>query len=926
MYEIDYNPKFVPSRSPKANVKTNIIHGKPNYLMKNHLTGTYYDLDELTNLVWNLVDGKRTVKQIVKEVQTQKPDVKEQTVLETLLFFADANLLMSSFEQAPKKRFRVVSPFEIDFTLIWKSNSFFQSFHKRISLIFKRHLLWVVVSLIIACGVLFAGEFVSIYGNKTNFEILGSSVVGFFFYYFIALAPVITIHEMAHAVTLVHYGGEAGEIGTGLFYFGPMFYAETTDAWSFRRRHRIMVYLAGNISTLLIGSVLVIVHLTLSIPEPASHILVMIAFYCFTMSLFNFAPPFETDGYYMLSDVVNMPNLRRDSYGYLGSIVNKAFGRKAKTKITGLTARKKRIFVGYAILSVTWIAYIVFQSSLFLVYMGQDVVSVVANIVQSILSSQALQMSVIIIASASVLYFGMQIVGYGYVFSAAVKKMTSVPLKVEAIHDRDLAVFSYLPPQAPEFLSNRLRRKMEKVAKKFASTYEIRRIRRSCLAILRMGGTNLAMAQIREHLRNVEDEFRAAYQKLILNEREALKKSVGIHAPYKNTVTTTLEQVAAHCAEAGNASAVPITRACEKKADEAMLYILLSTFGTVWTIEVQPAQVYDMQRELIPILLMEDVTLTDLYGDVEDFKRRTIYGYDSLIKLSKDIETGLGKCLARPDKYQLVCSFEPVKGRIVLAGRTEQIESHIDIFAELFVVYTLSGYLDNLLSETCLKLSGLNRTVLPGIQEIKELSSAELAALHEDLTAFAGNKKLVDECIQKSGSNADKFRRDLAQMREGLANVENSKIGMMDDIMNVNVENLDMLPARIVEFKKGWKSACERIEKVKDHVEKEYNRRRPATAKKRSQTLRTYPIVLALSIALLILASQPPLTNWWIEFLSIAVGLHAFYSLGFYQRWKSFHKVTKYPNEAFNRVHTLIFALTEAVYAYVATTDILEPF
>lgn len=925
MYEIDYNPKFVPSHSPKANVKTNIIHGKPNYLMKNHLTGTYYDLDEPTNLVWDLIDGKRTVKKIVSDVRQQRPDVREQAVIETLLFFAEAELLMSSFEQAPKKRFRVASPFEIDFTLIWKSNNFFQSLHRRISLIFKRHLLWAVAILIIVSGAFFAGEFVSIYGNKANFEILGSSVVGFFFYYFIALAPVIAIHEMAHAVTLVHYGGQAGEIGTGLFYFGPMFYAETTDAWSFRRRHRIMVYLAGNLSTLLIGSVLVILHLTLRIPDPASHILVMVAFYCFTMSLFNFAPPFETDGYYMLSDVVNMPNLRRDSYGYLGSIIKKALGKKTKTGISGLTVRKKRIFILYAILSVTWIAYIVFQSSLFLVYMGQDVVSVVANILQSLLSSQALQMSVIVIASASILYFGMQIVGYGYVFSAAIKRMTSIPLKVEAIHDRDLAVFAYLPPYAPESLSNSLEKKMEKAAKKFTSTYETRKIGRSCIAVLRMGGTNLATAQIREHLRHVENHFSAAYQKLILSQKETLRKSVGAHAPYKNTLTTTFEQVAAHCAEAGNPSAIPIARTFEKKQYETMLYLLLSAFGTVWTVEVQPAQVYDMQRELIPSLLMEDMTLTDLYGDVENFKRSTIFGYDSLAKLSADTETGLSKCLARPDRYQLISSFEPVKGRIVLAGRTEQVESKIDIFANLFVAYTLSGYLDNLLSETCLKFSAINRTVLPDITGIREMNSAEIATLYEDLTAFMANKKLVDESIEESESNVYKIRQNLRQMKKALTDTENYKVGMIGDIMNINVENLDALPARIAEFKKGWKSAYGRVEKLKDHVEKEYARRSPATAKKKSETLRIFPIILALSVALGILGAQPSVTNWWIEFLFIALALQGFYWLGCYRRWKSLHKVTKYPNEAFGRVNTLILALTEAVYGYVANADVLKP-
>jgi hypothetical protein len=66
-------------------------------------------------------------------------------------------------------------------------------------------------------------------------------------------------------------------------------------------------------------------------------------------------------------------------------------------------------------------------------------------------------------------------------------------------------------------------------------------------------------------------------------------------------------------------------------------------------------------------------------------------------------------------------------------------------------------------------------------------------------------------------------------------------------------------------------------------------------------------------------------TNWWIEFLFVALALQGFYWLGFYRRWKSLYKVTKYPSEAFARVNTMILALTEASYGYVANADVLEP-
>jgi len=927
MYEILYNPKFVPLPSPKVNVKTTIADGKSSYLMKNHATGIYYDLDETTNLIWTLTDGKRTISQIVEKAQERKPDIQERNVQETLLFFADCNLLVSTLELPSKKRFRVASAFEIDLTLVNDSNRFLQSLHAKIKPVFKRALLYGAIAFIIAAAVLFAGEFVSIYGTKSNFEIMGSSVVGFFFYYFVALAPVIAIHEIAHAITLVHHGGKAGEMGTGLFYFGPMFYTETTDAWGLSRRDRIMVYLAGNVSTLFIGAILVFVyyfaHYFVSIPEPASHILLMVAFYCFIMSLMNFAPPFETDGYYILSDAVNVPNLRQDSYSYVGSLFRRALGKPTKTRFPHLTKRKKRIYVVYALLSVGWIAYIVFQTTLFLGYMSQDVTAAVGSIFHSLVTAQAVQTSVVIVTLASILYFGMQITGYGFVLSAAIKKATRKPLAVEAIHDRDLAVFAYLPPQVPESLSNALKTGMEKVAHKFTHAYEIKQVGRSCTAVLRMGGTNLALVQIKDHLQRVENEFNSVYRGVIVHNQEAIQNTIGIHASRKAGLTSMLRQLATEAVDAGNLGAFPMARRCEEKNCENLSSLLFSVFGTVWTIEVQPAQEYDVEKNLVSDMLLEDLTLTDLYSDTENFKKSMIYGYDSLAKIAEDVDTSIKDGLANPETYQLVSLFQPVKSRIVFVGRTEAIEKKIDTFAPIFVAQTWSGYVDNVMSETCFKLSALDKARLPSAQEIKGMSTGELAVLSKDLSAFAQNRELIEECLQESERKLSRIYDALQQLRTAIEPSEDFKIGMIDAVFQVNLENMEDVPARVKEFRREWRALGRRVDDVWGHVEKEYEKRKPDIVKKKRDRLKVYPFAVILSALLLVIGFQPPLATWWEGFVVSAVVIQIFYWSLVYRMWLSFRKVAKYPNQAFNMTHLFLLTLAEAVYGYAMTEDVL---
>jgi len=924
-YEIVYNPKFVPLRSSQVNVKTTIVDGKPSYLMKNHATMQYFDLDKLSNQIWKLIDGKRTSTHIVKEIQLQKPHVKENAILQTLLFFAENNLLASNFEQKPKKRFEIVSPFQINFAVVKRSNNFLQSLNKKMRPFFKRFLLWAIIAFIIVMAILFSREIISIYGEKANFQILGSSVVGFFFYTFGPLLPIVAIHETSHGLALAHYGGEPGAIGTGLYYFGPMFYVETAGTWELSRSQRIIVYLAGNISTLLIGSVLTVVHYIVTIPEPGSLILTMTAFYCFTISFFNFAPPFETDGYYVLTDVVSMPNLRQDSYSYLGSVFRRVLGRQTKGEISKLSTRQKRIFLGYAIMSVAWIMYSVYQTSILLVYMSQDVAGSLSKVINAALASQALSASLVLVTALSTIYLGTQVFGYGLIFRAAVKKATTKSLHVEAIHDRNLAVFAYLPPQVPESLSMKLRARMEKTARKLTPKYEMRQIGRSWITILRMGETRIAHVQIKEHLGQIESEFSSAYRNLIKSSKETLQKSTGIYAAHKAKLTDMFSQIATESADTGNAGAPSVARAYLEKQNETLLYLLSSAFGTIWTLEVEPVEQYDIEKELPASLLLEDLALTDLYGDVENFKKRTIYGFDSLAKLAAEADTGLRECLSEFRKYQLISVFEPIRSRIIFLGRTEQLEKNIHALASLFIAQTWSGYLDDLLSMTCFALSTVNRSALPSAKEIREMSTPELAVLSGDLLAFKENQKLVDKCIEESETHLTLNNHNLQQLRTSLELSKTYEIGLLDMLLNVNVENMENLPSRIREFRKQWKLISKRIKTVREHVEKEDAERKPAIAGKKRKMLRAYPLVIALSVALIILSFQPPLAAWWIAFLSIILISHALYWFVLQRIWRSFRKATKYPSHAFSTCQIFILALIEAIYGYVTTEDILAP-
>jgi putative peptide zinc metalloprotease protein len=122
------------------------------------------------------------------------------------------------------------------------------------------------------------------------------------------------LHEASHGLTCKHYGGEVREIGFLLLFFVPCFYCNVSDAWLIReKRKRIAVMTAGVWCDLLVWAVAVLVW---HVAEPDT-LIHRLAFVLLTASgletLLNLNPLIKLDGYYVLSDWAEVPNLRARS-------------------------------------------------------------------------------------------------------------------------------------------------------------------------------------------------------------------------------------------------------------------------------------------------------------------------------------------------------------------------------------------------------------------------------------------------------------------------------------------------------------------------------------------------------------------------------------------------------------------------------------
>ncbi|MBC7820463.1 MAG: hypothetical protein IAG10_26560 [Planctomycetaceae bacterium] len=118
------------------------------------------------------------------------------------------------------------------------------------------------------------------------------------------------LHEFGHVLTCRHYGGECHELGIQLLMFMPLLYGDVTDAWMVSRRWpRIAISAAGIFVELVLASVATLLWWQ-SVPGLLNSVFLNVMLVCSVNTLlFNGNPLMRYDGYYVLADLLNLPNL-----------------------------------------------------------------------------------------------------------------------------------------------------------------------------------------------------------------------------------------------------------------------------------------------------------------------------------------------------------------------------------------------------------------------------------------------------------------------------------------------------------------------------------------------------------------------------------------------------------------------------------------
>jgi putative peptide zinc metalloprotease protein len=176
-------------------------------------------------------------------------------------------------------------------------------------------------------------------------------------YLWVAVGVAKIVHELSHGLVCKAHGGEVHDMGFLFLCLLPCLYVNVTEAWRLPdKRARMLVGLAGVYAELLIAAGATFVWWgTPSHPFLHNLALSLVVVCSVNTLLFNGNPLLRYDGYYVLADWLEVPNLRERCNTFLRQTVMKhCLGTEVPPEQRPMALGRRVFFVSYAVLSYVY--------------------------------------------------------------------------------------------------------------------------------------------------------------------------------------------------------------------------------------------------------------------------------------------------------------------------------------------------------------------------------------------------------------------------------------------------------------------------------------------------------------------------------------------------------------------------------------------
>ena len=322
------NSQFLKTRPRRIEeVEIRRLQARPghpdSYLIKNTRNDRYLRVSAGDMVLWNLLDGAHSVYDIAMAFFSEHGSFDFERIHTFLARLRDASLL----ESRTLDVLRDVS-YRLGFLgrillFLARTEYSIKNLDGILSTVYGTGvwLLFTWPALLFMIALSLAGFFffwrVVRTGDYSLFLVGDSILLGLVFLLLVFVVSA-AVHELAHALTCKHYGRAVKRGGFLLIFGRPVFFADITDIWMASKKARIVTYLAGPFSSIVLaGAASIIAYF--SPAAGVNSLLIKLAFFSYTLGLFHLCPLvlLETDGYRVLMEILGIPGLRSKSLEFL---------------------------------------------------------------------------------------------------------------------------------------------------------------------------------------------------------------------------------------------------------------------------------------------------------------------------------------------------------------------------------------------------------------------------------------------------------------------------------------------------------------------------------------------------------------------------------------------------------------------------------
>ncbi|MEE9493835.1 MAG: biotin/lipoyl-binding protein [Gammaproteobacteria bacterium] len=366
-----------PTIAPQVSVERHEYRGKPSFVLQDKSSGRHHRVNSTARYLVGLMDGQHTIEQIwdasMDRLGDAAPTQDQMIKLFGQLHSADllrcdippdSAELFRRFQKHQKQQLkqRWMNPLAIRIPL-FDPQQFLTRHLGKIQWLFSQSILIVYSIIILAALVLTGMHWPEITGQMFERALAPENLIILWLTY-----PVVkTLHEFGHAFATRVWGGEVHEMGITLLVLMPIPYVDASSANAFPDKNRRMIVGAsGMLVEWFVAAMAVFIWVNAEpglVRDVAWNVMLIGGL---STLLFNGNPLLRFDGYYILADAVEIPNLAKRSQQHLGYLIKRHLFGVEEVESVATSDGERRWFTGYGIASFSYRMFIMTAIILFI--------------------------------------------------------------------------------------------------------------------------------------------------------------------------------------------------------------------------------------------------------------------------------------------------------------------------------------------------------------------------------------------------------------------------------------------------------------------------------------------------------------------------------------------------------------------------------